>query len=585
MDSEIKIENIKPIKHLSQDYLNKFDEDVLIAEISSDPVNGFIGMKQVHSVLIPLDEVDTILNYNGIGIGWSIGSWGPKPCVDEGEVYDSSFWIYDIDRKEKYEPLINTWKNHNRTVLLPDNGLLMTYGLVPRNKENSSISWDDPSKPLYDVVIVNTLSNYESCTHSPANISIKKDYLEDFCHLKNCAAVAVYYEERFSKDDESIDKILGEEKYKNFEINGSRIDIQKLDFETRNSNQLVKVWGCKLILEPEKPSILGEEKESFIWPDYDDYISAEDAKSWTCPLKYVYIKDEALIRFQNDNDFLIYPESGDVSYGSWWSTDRSRCVGRNYILMELKKLYEGTPSYIIEHFNKFAVNKELAIRDKSETNIAKRTKLLIDSFLRLGEVLEQLSEDLELFVDAEDIINLNSEEIDYYGWYTRDYFKQLSNVSLESMDKNEFLERCVILYKLIEHMKEGSLRSILRKLGLDKNKISSFRSLKLLGTLVQLSVIAKEENLSLIEDKDIIIEKWDEKNMIKDMNALYALNGLRNLHSHINSRLSNKLDSHLKVFNLETSNMMQAWGKGLDIVYDELIISFENIAELIYKNK
>jgi len=585
VNNDIKIADITPIKHLSMDYVSNYDEDVLIAEISDSPINGFKGMKQVHSVLIPLDELDTILSHKGCCIGWSVNSWGPKPCVDEGEVFNSSFWVDSIDKDNNYEPLIHTWTNNNKTVLLPDNGLLMCYGLVPRNKGKSSISWDDPSKPLYDVVVVNSLSNYAPCTHSPANISIRKDYLEDFCSLKSCAAVAIFYEERFSRDDESINKILGKDRFKSYKLNSLTVHIQKLDFEAKDSNQLVKVWGCRLILKPKKRPILGEEKKSFMWPDYDDYISKENYNSWTFPLKYVYIKDEALISFQNNSDYLIYPESGDLSYGNWWSTDRSRRIGRNYILMELKKIYEGTPLNIIEHINKFAVSKELAQRDKSENNISTRTKLLIDSFIRLGQALEELSNDLQLFMDLKDIISLDSEEIDYNGWYTIDYFKQLSNVSLESMNKYEFLERCVTLFKLLEHIKVGNLRSILKKLGLEKKKVNDFGSLKLLGTLVQLSSIAKEESLSLVEDKDLIIKKWDEKKMIVDMNSLFALNGLRVFQSHINSGSSDEFDSKLKVFNLELQNMIHGWGKGLDSVYDELIISLENISELIYRNR
>jgi len=51
-----------------------------------------------------------------------------------------------------------------------------------------------------------------------------------------------------------------------------------------------------------------------------------------------------------------------------------------------------------------------------------------------------------------------------------------------------FLERCALLYQLIERLKPGPLKQILQQLGMAKtdfNELGELRALKLLATLCQ----------------------------------------------------------------------------------------------------
>ena len=167
-------------------------------------------MRQLYTGLIPMSEVDEVINTSG-GIGWRVESWGPQPIVPPEGSWNGAFWIHGpYDAKKRYEALVHAWLNHNRTVMLPDNSFLMCYGLVPRVLGDGQILWDDPQKPVYDVVEVRPLSHYEvPRTYSPAGVRVLRQYLEDYASLKGCAVVAVFYEERLSCRDPDVAQALG----------------------------------------------------------------------------------------------------------------------------------------------------------------------------------------------------------------------------------------------------------------------------------------------------------------------------------------------------------------------------------------
>lgn len=79
----------KPISHIAEPYLRPTDEHVVIAEITDNDVNGYSGVRQLYTGLIPTSEVDKVLNTVG-GIGWKVESWGPHPDGREGTPFTFS---------------------------------------------------------------------------------------------------------------------------------------------------------------------------------------------------------------------------------------------------------------------------------------------------------------------------------------------------------------------------------------------------------------------------------------------------------------------------------------------------------------
>src|SRR5262245_9322804 len=249
-----------------------------------------------------------------------------------------------------HEALVHSWVRHDRTVMMPDNGFLMCYGLVPRLLDRERIVWDDASKPVYDVVEVKPLSVYEMPDSYPhAFVRVRRDYLEDYSSLKGCAIVAVYYEMRYSRGDQAIAAALGTDESREFKLPGRLLDIRKVKpANRRGEDQLTQVWGCRLILKPTGRPISEEKKDrDLVWPGGKTFRDFG-------PLEHIFVRDEVLQEWETRDEFSVSPNSGDVSYGGWWSTDRSLRLGRHHIRTELRKLYEGTPPYVIRHFYRFA---------------------------------------------------------------------------------------------------------------------------------------------------------------------------------------------------------------------------------------
>ena len=574
----------KSIVHLTEPYFNDADDEVVIAEISGESSNGYPGYSQIHTALIPFDELEDALNNPG-GIGYEVESHGPGPCVDKEGGYDSSFWVRGADKSNRYETLINSWLHHNKTVLLPDSGLLMCYGLVPRYIKDGIVCWDDPSRPVYDVIEVKSLSEYEAPDkHTYAYIIIRRDYFEDYLSLKGCAAVAVFYEERYSFDDSDIDEVLRDQKSIKFSLPGRKLILVRVDGKHHDgATQFTRVWGCRLILKPEKRSITEEPDPVLSWPDHDKPIDRDEAGN----IENIYVTDDVLKNYEGRKEFSIHPESGNVFYGDWWGTSYSYRYGRHHIGVELRKLYEGSPPYVIRHFNKFAVPEAEAEKDKAnngDRHIGLRARDIIYAYLELIRALAFLADRMDLFLEQKDIGGFSVEEVNHYGWWTMEALKPLSYVISLEITQSEFLNRSKLLFKLLEHLKPGPLKQTLNKMGLPKTEFRDFGSLRLLGTICQLAKIAINNGDNLVVDFSQIYPKWDKNEILDELSSIFALNGLRTIEVHISEEeTQQRMQIALESLGIEQQRTKTGWGRALDIVYDKLADSLNAAAQLILR--
>jgi hypothetical protein len=127
----------KCLSHLNEPYIKDTDETVIIGQLSSEDRNGYKGHTFLHTALIPTDRLEEALNKKG-GIGWKVDAWGPGPVVEKNQVYKSNFWVEGPKgRDDELEPLVVSWEHHNKVVMMPNNGLLMCYGTVPKNPKKS----------------------------------------------------------------------------------------------------------------------------------------------------------------------------------------------------------------------------------------------------------------------------------------------------------------------------------------------------------------------------------------------------------------------------------------------------------------
>lgn len=500
------------LAHLNQPYIKSTEKYVVIGEVTSKPYNGYEGEKRIYTALVPLDRVQAVLNHLG-GIGYEVDSRGPRPTIEPGETFKSDFWVRGTDNEEHFEPLVVGWNYNNNTVMMPDNGLLMCYGLCPRIlRDSEQIIWDDLSLPEYGIISVKPLLHYNFPSHSGCFVTIDKRYLEDYASLKNCAVVAVFYEERRCAIDDELEKYFNGTDDINISEPGRLVDIKR-DICSDTNVAICQVWGCRQVIIPKSRPISDEQSCDLEWPDYPGSMTLDRARAQGV-LDFVYIKDQILEQFEGKDVFYINPTSGSISYDGWWTLSWCHRVGRDYIAYEIKKIYEGCPSSIIQNVNCYAVSKDIAIEQQQtlgKANIGVRAEKLINVFENLGLALSNLCNSFDLPYDDMDIIGLSKETVDYNGWWTLDNLKPLGYRVAQDMTEQEFLSRCTEIYKLFEGIKEKSLRKFLHKAGMDIKEIKDFRSLKLLATIMQLCSIALDSGLNLITQHENIIMRWNKE--------------------------------------------------------------------------
>jgi len=574
----------KALGHLREPYDNGVSDHVVIAESNEQPQNGYKGARLVRTALIPLELVDEVLRATG-GIGHEVRSWGPRPCVDEAQVYETSFWIDGRkDKSERFQTIINSWNHHDREVILPDNILLMTYGLTPRYLNDGIVCWDDPRGPVYDVLRVKSHVNYGNEKGNPSGfVKIRRAYLEDYCHLKKCAAVAVYYEERFSLDDESFAAALHGRDGAEFELPGRTLDMAILNDKYHADAPLMsRVWGSRLILVPRSRPVTDPTEPKLTWPGDTAPMNRRRAAAerWQG-----YVRDEVLQEYEDHPEYQIRPESGGVAYGGWWGTARTFRVGRNHICIELKKLYEGCPPQVVSYWHRFSVTESVAQADQAthgNRNIAVRAKDVLDGYLALTANLASLSDQVGITHAQEDIGYLSTDEVAHHGWWSFEVMRPLFAVAPMEATREQFLDRAVSLFKLMELLKTAPLRAMSIRLGVPRDEIKEFASLKLLACICQLAWIAKEQGHALTQDADAVVRQWNCKTELPCLRTLFALCGLRIAKTHTpGSDRESKVALAAAVFGIDVTATASGWGYAIDALYDRLADDLFSVARLI----
>jgi hypothetical protein len=571
----------QPLRHCARPLVTAADEEVIIGEITSEPIDGFSGNRMLYTALVPLEEVDSVLRAVG-GIGHGVRSDPQHPAFRMGSSYSPPFSIDGPGRSKRFESLVHTWLNHNKTVFLPDSALLMAYGLIPRISKDGRIFWDDPDRLVYDVVRVIPLSTYSTGESTTARVTIRRDYLEDYLSLKGCAAVATYWDERYSSDDGEVAALMGERGAK-FEQPGR--ELWFLPMPPGRGNQVSQVWGCALLLTPNGQPITDPPESELTWPDRVTPFKGSGIQISFEHFEIAYVRDEVLGEYEKRDEFEITPEAGFVSYDGRWSVSYCSRFGRNHIELELRKLYEGAPFEVIKHFNKFAVKAAAAEKDRDifgTRHIGIRAKELVQTFLQLTATLSQLSDVAGLFFTQVEIGHFDSAGIAYSGWWTFPELRSLGHVVPLTMARSDFLSRCTEVFKLLENLQPAPLRHILIELGVKKDAIAEFKALKLLAAICQLATISNEGGFNLVSDRAQVSASWNPARIVPDLQPLFALNGLRIVEAHkLSSSAPEKVSDSLGVFGIDENQCRAGWGTALDLVYDRTASSLEQVKGLL----
>ncbi len=494
------------------------------------------------------------------------------PIYDKEYEYvgKSTVFVSNHADLEKVDPFVFSWESANNITFQPDPMFLLTYGLTPRLTE-SVIHWDDLGKPLMDIITSIPKSVYEFPVYSKSYVQIRKDYLQDYLMLRKKSLIQVYCETRILPLNQELKELLGGNRFFEKTTKYNHFRIQKISEDKIHT----EVTGYRQIdLGNTVPFSKWDKKEKLhIWPGYDEPISRKNAKHWD----YVYVSDEVLDIYEQDDKYDVYPESGGVGYKNQWSVSQASRVGRNHIRLELFKLYEGTPSEVIAYWNKFSVEESKV--DFDAENIAEKSKRLVYTYLGFAEWLSAIIYNyFDTFFTTEQIIKLDRKRLNYYGWFNDESIKPITYHLAHKLSRQAFLYRSKKLQLfLVENLVEKNIRKIavdILRIDLSKfkqNENEVFRSIKLLNLILNYIRIANETGLNFKNDSVEINLRLEKEIVEMELTKiLNAINILRQLDSHQAGTTSDsKMDKVLKTFGIETNEVNDNFLDACEIIYDK----------------
>lgn len=335
--------------------------------------------RRLFTALVPTKHLASVLTHRG-AIGHEVRSSGPHPVPFRGKWgYAPRFWIDASGTSAvRLEPLVTAWRSANQTVLLPDQGFLMTYGLVPRIVNAADVPemhWDDPSFPQPDVVVARPVSSYRFPDHTGAHVTVEREYLQDYSTIRGRALVQVYYVQRAGPPTEEITSLLGDKEVVELRLPGRLVDLRLVDWGG-TTLALAQVWGVRPLLEPGNAPVSAGRDDfgTLAWPGIAEAVTEESAMNISL-LQPAYVRDDVLEIYEGWPEYSIHPESGSVSYGNQWGVSYTRRVGRDLIEVEIKKLYEGNHADTVRHWHHHAVQPPVDIsRLRGEANVGTRAR-------------------------------------------------------------------------------------------------------------------------------------------------------------------------------------------------------------------
>jgi hypothetical protein len=569
------------LAHCGKPLVDATDDRMTIAEITDEPINGYIGTRMLFTALVPMEELDAVMSsVDGLGQGIRTDS-GDRAFAADG-AHSPSFWVYGMQGKKRFESLIHHWDDHNKEIIWPDDSFLMHFNLMPRFLDDE-VAWDDYDLPLHDVVRSTPVSTYDFRNgRTTARITVRRDYLDRYLTEKNCAAVVTYFDERFSTGDPEVAALIKAKKFV-FKQPGRELwfkNLQNLPFD-----QISQVWGSAVLLKPSGHAALRPTPPDLKWPGRAKLVKADQQGGFK-PMETVFVKDEVLIAFEDKPDYEIHAITGSVGYENRWSVSYCRRVSRNHIELELRKLYEGAPSEIIVHFHQFAVPAAVAKKDaqiNGKRNVGGRAKELIYAYLELTKTLTKLSARMGLPDNQKDICKYDVQEVEYRGWWMFPGLTPLGNVIPMGMTHTAFLERSKNIFSVFDDLQQAPLRRMAIQLGLDKDHIKEFKSLRLLSRLAQLAHLAIDAGFNLLDDAKAVANLWAKTTPErKELDAIFALQILRVSGAHnLGAKKRAEYLNALKVFGINEKDCIAGWGLSMDKVYDTLIIALRELDQLI----
>lgn len=552
--------------------LHSSDDYITIAELRTIEVNGLTKTIDANTAIISPSLVSKI---KASHVHPYVKSTGVN--YDKEWAYSPSFWLYlsKSNGLKKAEPLVVSWESANNTTLAIDQGFIGTFKLTPRLVEGS-IHWDDLSRAKYDVAINKLISQYDFPKHTEAYVQVQIDYLEDYLFLRKKVAVKVYTITQDVHLNEEISSLLKDKDHYIEEFKQNEIRIHK--FDHKEDIVRIEINGYHIFDNKKEEKYIVP--NGHYWKGIDGLVTNLRARH-EMPFEYVYVSDEVLTKYENDDDYEIYPLHGSVKYKGQWGISHCSRIGRNGIRLEIKKLYEGVPNEVINYWNKYSIDiSEIA---EGENIVLKAERLTRKFFLFSRLFSNVINQICNLNLTSTDIITLDEERIQYTGWTEfPDYSPVTNHINIDSFSREQFLLRCKKLYILLgENLKEKSLRRVVNILGFPIEDTEKLKGIRLLELILKYIYVAEESGLNPATQNDIIVARVIELKEFYFLTELLALNSIRQLDAHKSNEVKTKLYTALKAFGIEPTSITNNYAMACEQIYNRLNDMFVNINDLL----
>lgn len=339
----------------------------------------------------------------------------------------------------------------------------------------------------------------------------------------------------------------------------------------------MEITGYRLLLpeesrNPDQPAFSGHD-----WKGINGPVNGYRAR-FEMGLAHAHVSDDVLAIYENDESYQVYPHSGSVRYASQWSVGHCERVGRNAIKVELKKLYEGTPYEVIDHWNKFSIDPD-GINTSAE-NIEQKASRLIRNYFLFARLTSALFNKLiNTTFTAMDVVNIDQEHMQQTGWQEFPLYDAIAaHVPASKFSKDQFLARCKKLYMLLgENLVQRNIRTLVKQLGFPNTETSAMGSIRLLELIIKYLKLAEESGLDPLNDRQAIIDRIAELKDYQSIPELIELNAIRQLDAHHSSDSRTKLYNSLKIFGINANALSNNYATATDQVYDRLAEMFSHL--------
>ncbi len=559
---------------------------VRVAEIS-EPFGKDSGF-QLYSALVSKDQAAELFN-SPFSIGFPIGTSGPHPT----SIPSGKPWFKFNAGESEIEPLVVSWEAGGFRVLLPDQGFLMTYGLVPRvlqSEHADQVVWDDLAIPEFDIVRSEAKSIYHYKLTKYGFVEVDRTYLQDYSTSRDMVMIQIYYLHCQIEPTEAITSLLGDSQSTETNNNGRWITLRK---DIQGSEYECEVWGIHEICSPGPSPIIGDyfTVQPLTWPGIDEPI--DDSNYMDHSNDWVYVRDSVLGRYEeHSNLYTVHPDSGGVSYRNIWSVGYSQRMGRDLIALELKKLYEGNIAKVINHWHGHAVEPPSRPMSelRQELNVAVRSIEIIEQILTLGKLLTRFGEkSLGRTVSPTEVFSYDEKDLRYRGFWVNPYLRRIAKHISPNIGRETFFYRCIDLENATaESLKENYLRELLISMGIDRAELTKLKRLKLLNVLIAYCQISQESGLHMFDEFGELDSRRkmsypslsEPPHLITPVKSLFMLHDLRIGAAHRGDRL----DELVNKYSIDKASLESGWGFLLDSVYDEVIEALAEVNRILERS-